>query len=125
MNKLMAKFILMLFHARTNAHLLHLATKSYSQHKALEELYEGLTELTDKIAEVFQGQYGQFGMADYPTSGAVKFVDAPLDLIHGLAGWIADHRAQVCGKTDTHLQNLIDELVALLRQTQYKLENLL
>lgn len=124
MKSVMPKFILTCFHARTNAHLLHLASKSYAQHIALEEFYTGLTELTDQIAEVWQGDYGQIAFGDYPVTGSVKFVDDPSALMDGLSAWIADHRNETCDKDDTYIQNLIDEIVALTRRTQYKLTNL-
>ena len=45
------ELILRCFHARTNAHVLHLTTRSFAAHKALNEFYDGVVELADEIAE--------------------------------------------------------------------------
>ena len=49
------KFIGRLFHAVTQAHMLHLATRSYAHHMALGTLYENLGDLVDEVIEVWQG----------------------------------------------------------------------
>ena len=36
------EFVMCLLHAQTNTHILHLQSRSYSEHKALQGLYEGL-----------------------------------------------------------------------------------
>ena len=38
------EFFLKLLHAATNGHILHLQTKSYSEHKALQKYYEELPD---------------------------------------------------------------------------------
>lgn len=105
-----------LFALRQNAHVLHLASKSYSEHVALNEFYDGLTGLMDSLIEVYQGQYGLVTVEQstskekealaFIESAAQEFVDA-----HGLFD-----------KKDTHLHNILDEIVALTYQTAYKLK---
>ena len=48
---MIGRLILTLFHARTAAHVLHLTTKSYAVHVALNEFYEKLIPLTIAIEE--------------------------------------------------------------------------
>lgn len=44
--------------AEVNAHLWHLRTSSYAEHKALQELYEGLQDNLDSLIEQVQGKFG-------------------------------------------------------------------
>jgi hypothetical protein len=113
-----AELIMRCFHARTVAHVLHLKSRSYAQHIALNEFYDEIVPLVDSLAEAYQGDYGIID--GYPT----KFVmfDDGLALLKDLAGWIADNRADVCDEDDTYLQNILDEIMALVRSKQYKLK---
>ena len=62
------ELILSCFHARTVAHLLHLTTRSYAAHKALNEFYDEIIDLVDSFAEAYQGEYGliDFGGDEQP-----------------------------------------------------------
>lgn len=48
------KVVSLLFNARTNAHIAHLQTRSFAQHKALDESYKGLLDIADSFAEASQ-----------------------------------------------------------------------
>jgi len=108
------------FHARTNAHVLHLQTTSFAQHKALERFYTELVELVDRFAETYQGSYGV--IKDYPDG--FEFADDGLALVDDFEDWIEQNRDAIGDTDDTHLQNLIDEIVALARSTRYQLRTL-
>jgi hypothetical protein len=112
-----ADLVMKCFHARTNAHVLHLQTRSYAAHKALNEFYDEIIPLADTFAETYQGSYGVID--DYP--GGFEFCDDPVELMDELEDWIAENRKDIGEKDDTHLQNIIDEIVALARATRYKL----
>lgn len=103
------------FHARTLAHVMHLRTRSYAAHKALNEFYDAIVDPTDRIAEALQGEYGL--IENYPKK--FTWFDNPLDMLKDLVEWIEENRDDVCG--DSYCQNIIDEIVALIRSTQYKL----
>ena len=105
------------FHARTNAHILHLSTRSYAAHKALNEFYDEIVDLTDAFAEAYQGDYGLIPF----TTLKYSFQSEPLAMLDELSEWIGANRDKVCDEDDTYLQNIIDEIVALIRGTQYKL----
>lgn len=111
----------LLFLSRDVAHRVHLSTRSFAKHKALNEFYEGIIPLADSLAEAYQGRYGLIGniplMASKNASNIVDFIQAQLDEIE--AG-----RYQVCKKEETALQNLIDEIVELYLSTIYKLKYL-
>lgn len=113
----MGELIMMLFHARTAAHVLHLKTRSYAAHAALNSFYDGIVPLTDALAEAYQGGYGL--ITDYPARYTPY--SEPLDLLNAVHEYIKKHRKSVCDADCTHLQNIIDEIVALTEATAYKL----
>lgn len=112
------ELVMRCFHARTNAHVLHLRTRSYASHKALNEFYDEIIPLTDSFAEAYQGDYGL--IPSFP--GEFERAEEPLPMLDELSEWIEDNRDDCCDSDDTYLQNIIDEIVALIRSTQYKLK---
>ena len=110
-----AEFVLCLFHAVTNTHLLHLGTRSFSVHSALGEYYNALNELVDTFAEAYQGKYGLIEgyTAEY------SLPPAPLEYLIGICDYIKATRADL--PQDSELQNLVDEIASLTDSTIYKL----
>lgn len=103
---------------RDLAHLAHWKTTSYAEHKALGEFYDELLDLIDEFVEQYQGYYGgrmsidrADGMPNYPIE---KTLERSME-------WIESHRYEICDKTETSLQNTIDEIVRLYQHTQYLL----
>ena len=56
-----AEFISTLFLARDVSHRVHLSTRSFAKHKALDEFYHGIINHADEFAEMYQGCYGLIG----------------------------------------------------------------
>lgn len=112
-----AGLMMRLFHARTSAHVLHLQTKSFAAHKALEEFYLQIVELADEFAETYQGKFGI--IYNYPTEFVLQLEAVPM--LDSLEEFINATRPSVNG---SELQNILDELVALIHRTRYKLQNL-
>jgi DNA-binding ferritin-like protein len=125
MNSL-ASFLSILFEVRKQAHIYHLQVKglgSYAAHKALNEFYDGLLDLIDGLAESSQGKYGI--ITGYTNAFEVKDLNNIQDallFIQKLAILVETERATI--PQDSYIQNQIDELVALLYSTVYKLQNL-
>jgi hypothetical protein len=117
MSNLAGELVMRCFHARTTAHILHLKSHSYAQHVALNEFYDGIIPLADSFAEKYQGRYG---LIDYP---ALRYTPEPngITLMENLADWLSENRYKVCEKTETFLQNIIDEIVEQVYETKYKL----
>jgi len=111
------ELVMRCFNARTAAHIMHLKTRSYATHKALNDFYDDIVGLADSFAEAYQGDYGL--ITEYPAK--YHNYSDPLEMLGELSGWIVTNRAKVCDADDTYLQNIIDEIVALIRGTQYKL----
>lgn len=113
-----SEFVGLLFQGRDVAHSVHLSTRSYAKHMALGAFYEALPGLADDFAEAWQGRNGLMGPVSMP---AVK---KPGDIVTFLQGQLEDIEAAryaVVPKTDTALQNIIDEIVGLYLSTLYKL----
>jgi len=113
------KFVGMLFLAREVTHSVHLNTRSYSKHKALQKFYEGIVGRIDDFAEAYQGRYGLIGpialQSAKKTTNVVDFLEDQLAEIEKV-------RYDVVDKSDTPIQNLIDEIVALYLSTLYRLK---
>lgn len=108
------------FKTRNQAHLAHWKTKSYAEHKALGNFYEGVIDTLDKLVETCQGSKGIIGHVDL----ACK--DESVDIIKAItddANWIAKNRAKIAHNV-TAIENIVDELVGLHLTTLYKLKNL-
>ena len=107
------------FALRNAAHLAHWSTKSYSEHKALGNLYDDLIDKIDNIVEAYQGYYGLIG--------EVRIMMMPkthmADLIRTELGWLQQNREKIA-KKNTMIENLIDDLMQSYSSTHYKLVNL-
>lgn len=115
-NVSIGQFFLTLLHAATNGHILHLQTKSYAEHKALQAYYENLPDLVDNIIEQWQGAYQT--IVEYPVGYAAPNSDA-LQEVTTVRDFVVKNRAIVGDYTS--IQNQVDELMSLLDSTVYKL----
>ena len=110
-------FVMCLLHSVTGAHILHLISLSYSQHKALETYYTEVGDLVDGFVEAFQGKYG---LLTKFTSGFEPPSD-PLTYLTYLKGEVFALRTAEKFPKDTELQNVVDEIAQLIDSTLYKL----
>jgi len=114
-----ADFIGMLFLARDVTHSVHLSTRSYSKHKALQKFYEGIIPRADAFAEAYQGKHGLMGPIVFysakKTTNVIEFLQDQMEEIEKV-------RYDIFEKTDTPLQNLIDGIVEIYLSTLYKLK---
>ncbi len=114
-----AEFMGMLFLARDVSHSVHLNTRSYAKHKALQKFYENIIDLADGFAEAYQGRHGLIGaislQSSKKTTNVTEFLEDQLEEIEKC-------RYEVCDKSDSALQNLIDGIVELYLSTLYKLK---
>ena len=111
-------FVGMLFLARDVTHSVHLNTRSYAKHKALQKFYESIIDHADDFAEAYQGRHGLIGpislMSAKKTTNVIEFLESQLAEIEAM-------RYDVCDKTDSALQQLIDNVIELYLTTLYKL----
>jgi len=120
------KFFSKLFEARQIAHIFHLQVKAEMgsgwEHDALKEFYDGILEFADDLIETYQGQYGiveGYDVIDPSTTSQTK----SLEYLKQTVDFIRSERKSI-NEEDTHLHNVIDEIVALFYKTIYKLTNL-
>ena len=108
-------FVMCLLHAVTNTHILHLQSRSFSEHMALGDFYEGLDTLADSFIEQYQGKYGIIeGYSD-----EYELPTPPLEYLVSLNDYVKQARVEL--PQDSELQNTIDEIASLIDSTLYKL----
>ena len=108
----------MLFLARDVTHSVHLNTRSFSKHEALNIFYNRIVGAADDFAEAYQGRHGMIGpislMSAKKTTNVIEFLQDQLDEIEKC-------RYEVVDKSDSSLQQLIDNIIEIYLRTLYKL----
>jgi hypothetical protein len=113
-----SEMVSLLLHSRTQAHTLHLQTKSYPEHMALNGYYDEVGDLVDGLVESYQGKYGiiesykSYDLVSYKsTENTIKYLQDLCKKIESLRN---------CCK-DSYIQNQIDTVCELINSTLYKL----
>jgi len=123
--KLMASFISTLFSSRTQAHIFHLQVigpGSFAAHSALNTYYDEIVGLTDGIVESYQGRYGI--ITGYKGEGQwIEDITQVVKYFEALCMYVEKNRVSLV--QDSYIQNQIDEVVALIESTKYKLSKLM
>jgi hypothetical protein len=119
-----SKFFSKLFESREMAHIYHLQVNgepgSHAKHTALGDYYDGVLGFIDDIIEVWQGQYGIIEEYDVIDTKETSSKDT-IEYFNELARFIKEERKCIPVE-DTHLHNIVDEVVALVYKTLYKLK---
>ena len=116
-----ADFVSCLFFSRTQAHVLHLQTKSLAKHLALNDYYDGIAGLTDDLVESYQGCYDI--ITGYHNNYTITNREgADINYFEGVLKFVKENRG-LFGE-DTDLQNIVDEITTLIKKTLYKLKTL-
>jgi DNA-binding ferritin-like protein len=118
-----SKFLSKLLESREMAQVYHWTVKgdmgSNAAHLALEAYYTEVIENIDEIVEVYQGQYGLIEGYDQIATDDTRSKEK-LDYFKEVVEFVRSERTCIKAE-DTHLHNIIDEVVALLYRTIYKL----
>lgn len=118
-NALMGQFVSTLLASRTQAHIFHLQTPSFAAHKALNDYYDEIVGVTDNLVESYQGKYGiitgygNIALQEYQSCEAI------IVFFETLCMYVEKSRQLIC--QDSYIQNQIDEIIALIKSTIYKL----
>ena len=112
---LIEQFINKTLALRDVAHAAHWKTESLSQHQALGEFYDELTEQLDGYIESHQGIFGVVGKTEHD-GDAKKAIAASMS-------WITDNREKLSGGVPL-LENMLDEICGLHARTLFKLDRL-
>ena len=118
-NAIIGQFISTLFASRTQAHIFHLQTPSFAAHKALNEFYDEIIGITDGIAESYQGKYGIISGYGNVALQEYQSCEAIIMYFTTLCMYVEKSRQMLA--QDSYIQNQIDEVVALINSTIYKL----
>jgi DNA-binding ferritin-like protein len=118
--EMIGRLVATLFLSREVAHRAHLAATgagSFSRHMALGEFYPAVGEHGDTITEAYQGRHGiiEIPYLKYDEEeDIIKCLEKQMDDIEKL-------RYNAVDKSDTVIQNLIDDALATYLSTLYKL----
>jgi hypothetical protein len=106
------KFIGLLFQSRDIMHIAHLQTTSFAEHKALNNYYDNILELTDSFTEKYFGRNKrvEFTIPESKNMEAVAHMKVMQKLIE-------DERSNY----SSDLQNIMDEMIGLVNETLYLL----
>jgi hypothetical protein len=110
-------FLITLMHSSTNTQILHRQTKSYAEHKALRRFYEEIIPLVDSLTESIQGLEGE--IIDYPVDYYGP-AGSGLEELSSLQEYVAEERKNLPAASE--VQNICDEIAALIDQTLYRLK---
>lgn len=108
-----------ILHSRTQAHVFHLQTKSFAEHKALNDYYDGIVPLFDGIVESYQGKYGIIKTYKTIKIEQYKNKQKTIKFFENLLETIENTRDSV---DDSFIQNQIDTVQELTNSTIYKLK---
>lgn len=118
MNKqAIAQFAGTLLHSATVAHFMHLQTRSYAEHKALGEYYEGIPNLVDALVETIQGSYGIVN--GYPDSFDNPVDTSAAEYFTDLKEFVTDMRIEL--PQESAIQNEVDTIENFINSTLYQL----
>jgi hypothetical protein len=112
-----------LLQSRNQAHIYHWQVTgegSDAAHRALGEYYDGIVDLVDALVESVQGRYGI--VRGYKMSGSIREDNNFVVYFEALCKFVESTRQQI--PQDSYIQNQVDEIVALIENTKYKLINL-
>lgn len=106
-----------LFHCRDITHLAHLRSQSYSEHVALNDLYDAVLDSADEITELMQGYVGILEFS-IPLSSYTPILPYLKAEQKELTKSIKDFQDM------PDVQNKLQDLLAVFSKSIYKLENL-
>ena len=101
--------------------LYHWSTSLYSRHKSSDDLFNTITDLTDKFMEIYQGKYGKVN--DYDTKSVqIGVVDeySVVAFLREMISFLSSlEKKGILKPSDTDLLNIRDDLVGHINQTIY------
>jgi DNA-binding ferritin-like protein len=103
--------------------LLHWQTYKYSQHKALDKLFNSLIDLGDELAESIMGKYGRPHLSEENLCLQLFNYDGDLSrfMDNLYSCYRNDCRCLFDENKDSELLNIIDEIISLIDKIKYLL----
>lgn len=113
-----SKFIMTLMNSRNQAHVFHLTTTSYAQHKALQKYYDGIVPLLDSYAETYMGTLNGRMTLKKVNTRHIQDPQKAKDYFKKLLVRIKKIKLP----KDDALKNIQDSIEALIKSTIYMLK---
>lgn len=111
------EFLGTLLQSVTDAHTMHLATKKFSTHKALNDYYDDAPEVVDELIEALQGIDGEIELKSLTIS-----TDDPIKYFEELRELAVSGKSEFID--DDEIASDCDNVISLIDQTLYKLKEL-
>ena len=111
------EFLGTLLQSVTDAHTMHLATKKFSTHKALNDYYDDAPEAVDELIEALQGIDGEIELKSLTIS-----TDDPIKYFEELRELAVSGKSEFID--DDEIASDCDNVISLIDQTLYKLKEL-
>jgi hypothetical protein len=112
------EMVSILLHSQTQVHIFHLQTKSYSEHKALQNYYEGIGGLVDGVIESYQGKYDVLTGYKSIKTEEYQSNEQIIKYFKSLDSMVEKNRKEI---KESFIQNQIDTVQELIFSTLYKL----
>ena len=109
------------------AKLLHWQSLKYGQHKALDELFDGIIDLGDTLAESIMGKYGRPTLSEEDLCLNLQNFKDPenADLTefttHLYLFYSEEAKSIFSQERDSEIINILDEIIALVDKVKYLL----
>lgn len=107
-----------LFHARQQAHFWHLETKSFAEHKALNEFYDELLDLIDQLLETYLGKGKKIDFGKIRMTFNSYSKERMVEYFKKLARYVSRAKKSF-GPNDGDIANIMDEILSLINKTLY------
>jgi hypothetical protein len=111
------QFATCLLHSVTGAHMLHLSTRSFAEHKALEAFYSAIGDFVDAFVEAYQGKYA----TRIVYVAGFDLPKEPTEYLTYLKDEVATLRIADGFPRDSELQNIVDEIASTIDSALYQL----
>jgi len=114
----MRKTATILFHARQQAHFWHLDTKSFSEHKCLENFYTEILDLTDNLLWEYMGKGHRVDFKGIRMTFHAYSREKMIEYFKRLHRYINKAKNGL-KPADGNLANIMDEILGLVSKTLY------
>jgi hypothetical protein len=108
------EYIKVLFEVQINTQIAHWQTTSYAEHMALQTCYLNIVDLRDSLVESLQSE-------NLITGYKSPILNENMEIISFLEGVIDDSKV-IRELLESDAQNIVDEIITLLKSTIYKLK---
>lgn len=120
---LRSSFLGTLIHSISRVHELHLLTKNYAVHEALDDLRESLLEDVDDLIEIDLGKNGY--VKNYVDENDELWSTDPLTYLNNLIEFVNTNKTKIYDVVDnSSIFTKVDDIIESIDKAIYKINNL-